>query len=115
QEKRPPLPEPCRNQPAGLRPRRDAGPPLALVERPGRVVPADLARKIDRVQLPLLVPLQGEERERGREAVGDPGLDGDTRPELAQRGVEVDAFDVADRSERVAAPAHLGEVLAAAL
>src|SRR6185437_2937612 len=88
-----------------LRAWRDARAPLPFEERPGLVIPAHFARQVDRVQVPLAVRLQRKERERGREPVRDSGLDGDRRSQLAEDGVEIDAFRVADRTEGVAGAA----------
>jgi hypothetical protein len=52
------------------------------------------------VQLASPVALEREQREGGREAVRDPGLDGGLGLELAQDRVEVDALSRLDRAER---------------
>src|SRR5207248_10603896 len=84
EDERPALRQLRGNQPAGLRAGRDPGAPLALVERPRLVVAPHLAREVDRMEVPLAVPLQREQRERRREAVRDTRLDGDARADMAQ-------------------------------
>ena len=101
QDERPALFQRRRDQPARLGPRRDSRAPLALEERPGLVLAADLAWQVDRVQMPDSVRLQGKQRERGREPVRDTRLDDHVRPLRAQQRVEVGPLRVADRAERV--------------
>src|SRR6266480_1816963 len=113
EDQRPPFPQLGRNQPAGLRPGRDPGAPLALVEGARLVVAADLAREVDGVEPALAVPVQREQREGGRESVRDARLDGDQRPHVPEQRVQVRAFRVADRAERMPAAGDRRLMLAA--
>src|SRR5438105_32906 len=115
ENQRPPLLQLGGDQPARLGAPRNARPPLPLVERARLVVAPDLARKVDRVQVAAGVLAQCEQRERGREPVRDTGLDRDLGAEVAEDRVDVRALGVADRAERVSAPADGGQVLAALL
>jgi hypothetical protein len=64
------------------------------------------------VQPAAAVPRERKQRERRGEAVRDAGLHRNLRLQLPQHRIEIDAFRVTDRAERMAAAADLVLVLA---